>query len=120
MKKKEVGIWGEQRAADSLRQKGYEILETGYRSRYGEIDIIAADSQFVIFVEVKTRKDDRFSEAREAIDRRKIERIRQTAALWLSQHMIELQPRFDVIEIYAPWGVKTPEPEICHLEDAFQ
>ena len=120
MKRKEIGIWGEQQAADYLGQKGYEILERGYRTRYGEIDLIAADTRFVAFVEVKTRKDDSFSQARAFVDFRKMEKIRQTAALWLAESEIMLQPRFDVIEIYAPWGVKTPEPEIIHLEDAFQ
>ena len=120
MKQKKIGTWGEAQAADYLRKQGYEILETGYRSRFGEIDLIAANAQFLAFVEVKTRKDKHFSLAREAIDRRKIERIRRTAALWLARREVELQPRFDVIEIYAPWGEKTSEPEITHLEDAFQ
>ena len=120
MNRKVIGTWGEEQAADYLRGKGYRILETGYRSRFGEIDLIAADGAYLAFVEVKTRKDKRFSQAREAIDRRKIVRIRQTAALWLSRQEIILQPRFDVIEIYAPQGEKTPKPEIYHLEDAFQ
>ena len=120
MKQKEIGTWGENKAAEYLRNKGYRIVETGYRSRFGEIDLIAADEAFLAFVEVKTRKDKRFSLAREAIDRRKIGRIRRTAALWLSTRESMLQPRFDVIEIYAPRGADTPDPEISHLEDAFQ
>ena len=120
MKQKEIGAWGEKQAAEYLRGKGYRILETGYRSRFGEIDLIAADEAFLAFVEVKTRKDKHFSLAREAINQRKITRIRQTAALWLSRQEILLQPRFDVIEIYAPRGADTPDPEITHLEDAFQ
>ena len=116
---KRIGDWGETYAADYLRVYGYRILETGYRTRYGEIDLIAVDEAFVVFAEVKTRKDARFAEAREFVDARKIERIRQTAEMWLLEHETELQPRFDVIEIYAPAGADTVEPKIQHLEDAF-
>jgi len=120
MEKKKIGDWGEEQAAAYLRRKGYRIVSTGYRSRFGEIDLIAADSHFVIFVEVKTRKDDRFAQAREAVDRRKIERIIKTAGLWLTKNETRLQPRFDVIELYAPQGIDSKNPKISHLEDAFQ
>ena len=54
------------------------------------------------------------------MDWRKQKRIRSTAALYLSWHPTDLQPRFDVIEIYAPQGMQTVNPVINHLEDAFQ
>ena len=56
----------------------------------------------------------------EYVDRRKQDRLRLTASMYLSQNETALQPRFDVIEIYAPYGMDTPEPQIIHLEDAFQ
>ena len=115
-----LGAWGEAQAAAYLERKGYRIISEGYRSRYGEIDLIAADTRFVAFIEVKTRKNAGFAEAREFVAGRKIGRIRQTAELWLTVHESELQPRFDVIEIYAPQGVETQKPNIIHLEDAFQ
>ena len=59
-------------------------------------------------------------EAREFVDYRKQERLRTTAAFYLAEHETALQPRFDVIEIYAPDGVATRAPVINHLEDAFQ
>ena len=120
MRQKLLGAWGEARAAEYLRGKGYRLLSLGYRTRYGEIDLIAANAQFVAFVEVKTRRDAGFAEAREFVDGRKRERIRATAEMWLSEHATELQPRFDVIELYAPEGVDTKNPKIRHWEDAFR
>ncbi|MCL2568715.1 MAG: YraN family protein [Oscillospiraceae bacterium] len=117
---KRTGDWGEALAAEYLQAKGYQVVTAGYRTRHGEIDLIVADARFVVFVEVKTRKDDSFASAREFVDSRKVARIRQTAELWLMEHETELQPRFDVVEIYAPYGLDTRYPEIQHLEDAFQ
>ena len=78
------------------------------------------DRKFLVFVEVKTRKSGKFATAREYVDRRKQDRLRITASIYLSQNPTKLQPRFDVIEIYAPEGTATLQPEICHMEDAFQ
>lgn len=114
------GAWGEALAAKYLQKKRYKIVATNYRSRFGEIDLIVADRKYLVFVEVKLRKSDKFASAYEYVDRRKQERIRTTAALYLSTFPTQLQPRFDVIEIYAPQGTDTLHPEIHHLEDAFQ
>lgn len=114
------GAWGEALAAKYLQKKRYKIVATNYHSRFGEIDLIASDRKFLVFVEVKLRKSDQFAAAFEYVDRRKQERIRTTAALYLSEFPTQLQPRFDVIEIYAPQGTDTPHPEIHHMEDAFQ
>ena len=73
-----------------------------------------------MFVEVKLRKSDRFAQAKEFVDIKKQDRIRTTAAIYLSQNPVPLQPRFDVIEIYAPEGVSSAEPTIKHWEDAFE
>ena len=120
MREKLLGAWGEARAAEYLEKKGYRILSRGYQTRFGEIDLIAADAKFLAFVEVKTRKDDDFAEAWESVGARKRARIRRTAEIWLYVYPAELQPRFDVIEVYAPAGVRTKNPEIRHWEDAFQ
>ena len=66
------------------------------------------------------RKSARFARAAEFVDFHKQNRLRATAQMYLSQNPTELQPRFDVIEIYAPEGTATAHPEINHLEDAFQ
>lgn len=116
-----LGRWGESLAAAYLEKKHYSIVAANYRCRLGEIDLIAENRHFLVFVEVKLRKSAAFAEAMEFVDRRKQERLRQTAALYLSQQEGETkQPRFDVIEVYAPEGIETRKPKIKHLEDAFQ
>ena len=115
-----VGAWGESLAAEYLIKKKFKLLASGYRCRFGEIDLIVADKKHLVFVEVKLRKSDRFASAMEFVDQRKQNRIRTTAEIYLSQNPTVLQPRFDVIEIYAPKGLETEKPEIHHLEDAFQ
>ena len=115
-----LGAWGEEQAAAFLRKKKYKILETNYSCRFGEIDLIVSNRKYLVFVEVKLRKSNRFAMAREYVDARKQEKLRITASLYLSLRPTSLQPRFDVIEIYAPDGTMTVTPEIYHLEDAFQ
>lgn len=115
-----VGAWGEALAAGYLRKKRYQLLATGYRCRFGEIDLIVCDKHYLVFVEVKLRKSDRFAKAFEYVDFHKQNRLRTTASVYLSQNPTQLQPRFDVIEIYAPEGTATKNPEIRHMEDAFQ
>ena len=114
-----LGPWGEALAAEYLRKKGCRIEAMNYRSRLGEIDIIAANRRYLIFCEVKLRKTADFAAAREFVDARKQQRLRTTALVYLSQHETNLQPRFDVIEIYAPNGTATKKPQINHMEDAF-
>ena len=115
-----TGAWGEALAAKYLQKKRYKILATNYRSRFGEIDLIVTNRQYLVFVEVKLRKSSQFASAAEYVDGKKQNRIRTTAEIYLSEFPTELQPRFDVIEIYAPKGTETKHPEIHHLEDAFQ
>ena len=115
-----LGAWGEALAADYLRKKHYKIEAAHYFSRFGEIDLIARTGKFLVFVEVKLRKNASFAQAREYVNRAKQDRIRMTASIYLSAHPTNLQPRFDVIEIYAPDGIHTEHPEILHMEDAFQ
>lgn len=114
-----LGRWGEALAADYLRRKGYTILESNWHSRFGELDLIAADRHTLCFVEVKLRKTDAYGRAGEYVDRRKQEKLRATAELYLVGHPTRLQPRFDVIEVYAPQGTQTVVPTIQHWENAF-
>ena len=115
-----VGAWGEALAAEFLRNKRYKLLAARYLSRYGEIDLIVSDKKYLVFVEVKLRRSANFAEAREFVDYRKQERIRTTASFYLAENETSLQPRFDVIEIYAPEGTATRAPVINHLEGAFE
>ena len=107
-------------AAEYLRKKRYKLVAAGYRSRFGEIDLIVENKQYLVFVEVKLRKSGDFAAPREYVNRAKQDKIRVTASMYLSQNPTKLQPRFDVIEIFAPDGAMTKNPEITHLEDAFQ
>ncbi len=114
------GAWGEALAAEYLRGRGWHICSSGYACRFGEIDLIAQKGRFLAFVEVKLRKSADFGQAGEYVDQKKQQKLRTTASLYLSTHRTGLQPRFDVIEIYAPKGTETTNPEIHHIEDAFQ
>lgn len=115
-----AGAWGEAVAAEYLRKKRYKLVACGWHSRFGEIDLIVENRKHIVFVEVKLRKSGSFAEAMEYVDRRKQDKIRVTASMYLSQNPTGLQPRFDVIEVYAPQGTATQNPEIRHMEDAFQ
>lgn len=115
-----VGAWGESLAADFLKKKKFKICAMNYKCRFGELDIIAQDKTHLVFVEVKLRKSDKFAAAAEFVDAYKQERLRKTASIYLADNPTKLQPRFDVIEIYAPHGIDTIEPIIHHMEDAFQ
>ena len=114
-----LGRWGEAQVADYLRGRGYQLLAAGWRCRFGEVDLVAADARYLCFVEVKLRKNDSFAPARAFVDRRKQGKLRMTAEAYLAQYPTELQPRFDVAEVYAPEGIETREPRICYIEDAF-
>ena len=117
--KKELGSWGEQKAAAYLRRRGYKILEMNYLCRQGEIDIIAEKGKYIVFAEVKLRKDKSFAEAREFVTWSKQQRILLTAQKYLMEQETQLQPRFDVIEIYAPEG-RDGKIKIEHIMDAFE
>ena len=114
-----LGRWGESLAADYLRGRGYEILASGWHCRFGELDLVARTGDYLCFVEVKLRRSDAFGRPGEFVDRRKRERLRTSAQLYLAEHPTGLQPRFDVVEIHAPPGLDTPRPEVRHWENAF-
>ena len=114
------GAIGELLAARMLRDKGYRILASNYRSRFGEIDIVAADETYIVFAEVKTRGPNALFTPREAVGREKQARILRTAQLFLQQMPTDLQPRFDVVEVWLP---DPPQylacEEINHIMGAF-
>lgn len=114
-----LGRWGEDQAAEYLRKKGFRVTDANWKCRFGEIDLVAEDGVFLCFVEVKLRKSAAYGAAAEFVDGRKQNRLRAAAELYLMGHPTRLQPRFDVIEIYAPQGTDTKKPEIVYLENAF-
>ena len=101
MNKREVGYEYEQRAAVFLQNQGYEILESNYNSRTGEIDLIAKDGVYYTFIEVKYRSSIKNGYPEEAVDYRKMKHITKTASLYLLRHgLSEFTPcRFDVVVI---------------------
>ena len=100
MNKKEVGNYCEQICSNYLINLGYNIIETNYYSRYGEIDIIAKNNEYLIFVEAKARILNSVIKAYEAVNKKKMEKIIKTAYVFLSCNEYKLQPRFDICEIY--------------------
>ena len=114
-----LGQWGESLAARYLIDRGYRILDANWRCRFSEIDLIAKEKGYLCFVEVKLRKNDRMAAAKEFVDFRKQKKLHTAAQLYLSIHPTKEQPRFDVIEIYAPDGLQTVRPEIHHITNAF-
>lgn len=115
-----LGRWGEALAAEELRRKGYRVVAAGWQCRFGEIDLIAENGKYISFTEVKLRKDDKIAQAREFVDLRKQGRIRTSAQLYLAENPTSLQPRFDVMEVYAPEGMQTRRPKLIFLENAFE
>ena len=114
-----LGRWGESLAARELRRQGCEILEAGWRCRFGEIDLIVRDGPCLCFVEVKLRRSDAYGTAGAFVDRRKQEKLRTSAQLYLAERPTGLQPRFDVVEIYAPQGLNTRRPRVSWVKNAF-
>ncbi len=99
--KREIGAVYEKQAVAFLQEKGYEIVETNFRCRQGEIDIIAREGEYLVFIEVKYRKDTRAGNGLEAVDYRKQQKIIQTARYYLYSRQFgeEVPCRFDVIGI---------------------
>ena len=112
------GAAGEVMAARFLRSKGYTILVSNYRTRFGEIDIIASDGQYIAFVEVKTRSEDSYYAPREAVTDMKQQRIIKTAGIYL--HTFPTEPRFDVVEIVPRKGRPLEPVSIDHFMAAYE
>ncbi len=107
--RQQTGSWGEQLACEYLEQKDYQILDRNYRSKFGELDIVARNGEYLVFCEVKTRNGKGSIHPTAAITPRKIRKLRQLGQLYIQQKKIYyLQPRFDVVAIQMP----THEPPI--------
>lgn len=111
-----IGRWGENQAAEFLKKNKYRIIGMNYSCRFGEIDLIAENHEYIVFAEVKTRKSADFAAAREFVTAAKQQRLISAAGLWLQNNLSEKQPRFDVIEIYGSDGIVE---KINHIENAF-
>lgn len=120
MDSRELGVWGEAKAASYLKLHGYRIIEKNYSCRHGEIDIIAENRDYLVFVEVKLRKSSDYGEAREFVTYSKQRRIIKAAQLYLQRHDTEKQPRFDVLELYWQDAFIGRKARINHIENAFE
>ncbi len=114
-----TGTWGEAQVASYLRKKGYRLLAHSYHCRFGEIDLIAQKGKMLCFVEVKTRSNLHYGLPREYVTAAKQEKLRKTAAFYLSEHQMDCPVRFDVAEVYTDEQHSSGSVKIEYLENAF-
>lgn len=107
--------FGENAAVKYLKKQKYKILERNFRTKFGEVDIIAEDGEIIVFAEVKQRKDERFARAAEAVNAEKQFRIKRMALYYAAKYRITRNMRYDVIEV-----IGERQPEIRHMKDAFR
>ena len=121
-------VLGERLAADHLEKNGYKILDRNVRMSRNEIDIIAEDDSFIVFVEVKTRSvqhegSSLYGSPARAVDSKKRSNTVAAAISYLRTHYTEKQPRIDVIEVYMKErDEKSISPQILninHIRNAF-
>jgi putative endonuclease len=116
---KAAGDRGEAEAARYLRKRGYTLLASQWRCRFGEIDLIARNRERLLcFVEVKLRSNLACGLPREFVDARKREKLRKAAACYMSAHQLDEPVRFDVAEVYTDEKQRVVRLE--YLEDAFE
>lgn len=121
---RQIGRQGENAACNWLSQNGYAVTERNYTSPHGEIDIIAEDEKYIVFVEVKYRKNSvhlaKYGRPVKAVTKEKKQHIIFTAKHYLANHEITKKPRIDVIEI-----ISNQQPDgfvalsIKHYKNAF-
>lgn len=116
-----LGDAGEHLAAEHLHRQGYTILHRNYRSRSGEIDIIARQGDTLVFAEVKTRRTADFGPPAAAVTRRKQAQISRVAQEYLAkENLFDTAARFDVISILAPAGKKAEIEIITNAFDLYR
>jgi putative endonuclease len=120
LRRQALGKSAEDRAVAELRRRGYAILARRYRTRHGEIDIVAREGETTVFVEVKTRAGDDFGDGADAVDAWKQRRIAKMAVDFLSRHRLHDRPcRFDVVAIDVS-GATTAVDVYTHAFDGFE
>lgn len=119
MNSRDLGLFGEAETAAYLRRRGYAVLAHGYRCRFGEIDLVAEKDGVLCFVEVKLRSGLAYGLPRESVDARKRERLRRTAAWYLSERELDAPARFDVAEVYVEQKDAPRVTRLHYIENAF-
>ncbi len=120
MAKVSRGAIGEVMAARFLRDKKWTIIASNYRCRFGEIDMIAQDGSYIVFVEVKTRARGALVSPAEAVTRDKQRKLIKTAGLFLQRYPSKYQPRFDVVEVWTEKEDPLSVSEINHIIGAYE
>jgi len=115
--KDDFGRAGEDRAAQHLTATGYEVVDRNWRSRQGEIDIVATRDDLLCIVEVKTRRSERFGHPFEAIDERKRRRLWQLAFAWAQAHGDVASGRRIRLDVIGLTGADAARARLEHLED---
>jgi putative endonuclease len=111
----DFGKLGEELAVNYLIGKGYEILERNWHNIHKEVDIIAKDGQFLVFVEVKARRSSEYGEPDLAVTKRKQQMLIAAANAYITRNKLDVEARFDIVSII----FKDGESMIDHIEDAF-
>jgi putative endonuclease len=115
--RKQFGLTGEALAETYLKQAGYRILERNYRTKLGEIDIIAKDHDTIVFIEVKTRRSEHYGSPKWAVTPKKQRKISMVALLYLkSTRQSRARARFDVVSI----GLLEENTRIELIKNAFE
>lgn len=110
-----IGKQGEEIAKNYLLSKKFSIIKQNYHSRYGEIDIICEDKNYIVFVEVKSKFYLSYSNLSERVDFIKQQKFLKTVEIYLSENISDKQPRIDVIEVI----IFENKNKINHIENAF-
>ena len=112
-----LGAHAEEKAQEFLKSNGYKILRRNYKTKLGEIDIIAKDKDTLCFVEVKCRSSDRFGSGFEALNGRKQRQISKAALIYLKENkLLDRKARFDVVSL----DNSGTEEKISLIKDAFE
>jgi len=111
-----LGEKGEELAVKFLRKKGYKIKVCNYKTRLGEIDIIAGDGDTLVFIEVKTRESLEYGQPFESVNSRKRKKLAAVATLYLKKFDELPQCRFDVVSIH----INNGKSELELIKDAFE
>lgn len=114
----DLGEWGERVAIDFLKEKGYFVSNHDWRFKHLDIDIVAIDNSTkeIVFVEVKTRRNNLFGEPQSAVDNKKVKNVKRAANAYMAYHRVARSPRFDIIAVT---GTDDSNVEIMHFPGAF-
>lgn len=112
----QVGKWGEEKAAEYLRGKGYKIIARHWTHRIGELDIVASKGERIIFVEVKTRTNNRFGTPEESIGYYKQQKLARTANVYMLKYQLNNVP-YQIDSVAVMYDFVHKEATIRHMEN---